>query len=319
MSVDRETIDELVGLQDRPAIEGQGVVFPSERYQKPFVEAVRGLGGSYMGTATHQNFTHIAAGRFDDAYIVDRSTSAINTLKLHRLLHLHKESPDRYIDFWTQHPRYMVDEIKTWGADGDEVSGLSSLVIQHGVDIGTILYFDRSDANNKPEKGKRSWLASMEDYTYVREMFASGKIQIVNADFQNGLVMDRIATRVRREGLTFNALYLSNVEDHLAGKIQEVAPGDIKLFWKNLELLPRSDKTVMLRTIRTFGNISPDGTFYYVVQPMANFLEMGYRSYDQLLLDISGQITENNLGVTVMPVPKDQRDDFLSKRGWTFP
>ena len=298
---------------------GQGVVKPTEYIQKPFAEAAQGLGGAYLGVGTHQNFTYIAAARSTEAFIVDRSPLAINTLRAHRLVHLHKETPDQYIDFWSKNGHLAMEEVKKWGLSKDELTKVESIVVPYGEGIGLDLFFDREDIRKKSETLKSSWLASEEDYSFIRQKFLDDRIHIVNADLQNVHIMDQIGARLRQLGHAVNVIYSSNVEDHLAGEIRGAPAGNIGQFWHNVQSLPISDRTKILRTIRTFANISPDDTFYYVIQSMADMMSKDYQTYDDLLQDISDQITNEGLGVTTMPVPIDLRDGYIEKHGFSFP
>jgi hypothetical protein len=300
-----------------PAEEGEGVVLPTEYAQRQFADAIRNRGGAYLGVATHQNFSFIAAARSELAFIVDRSSKAINALQAHRLSHLQFSTSDEYIDFWCKPKAAQLNEIIGWNLSVEEEQVLSKIIRDEGSCIGSTLYFDKKESSVNPDKF--SWLEKDEDYEYIRRMFMSNAIKIIRADLQNQEVFSLIASAASKAELFFSTLYLSNVEDHLSGRVMGVGAGKPLSFWSNIRMLTMSEEAKILRTVRTYANISPDRTFHYITQTWTDFLAQNYTSYEQLLEDIGLQITEQSIGFTQMPVPKEERDYIINQRGWHFP
>lgn len=302
---------------EKPTVEDEGIVIPTEYAQAPFAEAIRNISGAYLGVSTHKNFSFIAASKPEIAFIVNRSSLATNALFAHRIAHLRLSSPESYVDFWGKRVADQIKIVKTWGLSEEESWIMKPILHGYGDRIGVVLHIDKKDSGVK--LNKYCWLGKQEDYDRVRNMFLNDKIHIVCADLQNPRIYRLMEQIVEQFGIQFNVFYLSNVEDHLAGKIQGVPAGDIRLFWQNLLSLPMGEQTRILRTVRSFANVTLDGNFHYLTQSVADFVDRRYLSYDEFLNDLASQVTERSPGFTQMPVPVSDRDSFLSKQGWTFP
>lgn len=300
----------------RPSYQGEGVVIPTEYSIRPFAEVIRGRKGGYLGVSTHQNFTLAAVAESELAIVVDRSSVAIDALTSHREAHLRIDSPKAYVDFWCKKTRDIIAAVKDWHLDSITYSAVERTVFNYGEKLGMTFYFDRQDSG---KDHKLSWLASDKDYQHIKHMFEEDKFVVLNADLQDPRLFQLITDIARKHKTEFNVLYLSNVEDHLGGKIVGVRPGDIQKFWRNLESLPLGKNSAILRTIRSIGNISPDSTFHYVSQQISDFEAHSYQNYEELLADIGEQITQRSMFHTKMPVPESDRDHYIQKMGWTFP
>lgn len=314
--IDPSIIKDLDELQ-KPTYEGESAGIPTEAAQKLFTDEIKGDGGIYLGTSTHQNFTYIAAAESEFAFIVDRNRTAIDIMRAHRLAHLNIATPSQYVDFWSMKRTEQKQLIESWKLlPADEIL-MKQIASKYGEKIGLVLHFDRIESEVKPYK--QSWLGKPEDYDRIRKMFQEQRIQIVNADVQNEEVFSLMAQAANKLGLPFNTIYSSNIEDHLGGIIRGVKGENINQFWKNISQLPASEKSKILRTVRTLGNLSPDHNFHYVIQQLDDFKNKKYDSYQSLTDDIAAQITEKSLMSTVMPRPESERDGYMARVGWPFP
>ncbi len=134
-------------------------------------------------------------------------------------------------------------------------------------------------------KGKQgNFLASSEDYRFVREMQLRNLIIPITGDFAGPRALPAIAEFLRKYGLTVTAFYTSNVEQYL---FENQVFED---FARNIRKLPVNDQSVFIRSVLSrFGHpaTSPGHQFAILLQRMPVFIkefdEGRYRQYQTLV------------------------------------
>lgn len=96
-----------------------------------------------------------------------------------------------------------------------------------------------------------NFLASDEDYNFVRDMQKKNLIIPVVGDFGGTKALAMIADYLRKNGLTVSAFYTSNVEQYLFDSA--VFEG----FAKNVKKLPLTDKSLFIRAVFHMRYIHP--------------------------------------------------------------
>jgi hypothetical protein len=86
-----------------------------------------------------------------------------------------------------------------------------------------------------------SYLASEENYRFVREMQQKNLIVPLVGDFSGPKTLKAVGQYLKDQGALVSVFYLSNVEDYLDGKWAG--------FVANLKALPQDDKTLVIRHI----------------------------------------------------------------------
>jgi hypothetical protein len=131
-----------------------------------------------------------------------------------------------------------------------------------------------------------NFLASNEDYLFVREMHRRNLIIPVVGDFAGKKALVSIGDYVRKNGLTVTAYYTSNVEQYLFSN--EV----FDRFAANVKKLPITDKSVFIRAVA--GRMPhparlPGHRLATILQYISNFnkdYDAGvYQSYTDLVTD----------------------------------
>lgn len=114
------------------------------------------------------------------------------------------------------------------------------------------------DASGQP----RSFLASEDDYRYVRSLHLRNLVVPVSGDFGGPKAIRAIGTWLKERGGVVSAFYVSNVEQYLFGD------GKARAFYDNVATLPVNDASVFIRpySLRRFGPTQP-------LCPIAPFLE----------------------------------------------
>lgn len=121
-----------------------------------------------------------------------------------------------------------------------------------------------------------NFLASDEDYRFIREMQARNAIIPVTGDFAGGHALRAIGDFIRGRGDRISVFYLSNVEYYLhpEGRLDEFAA--------NVRYLPTDSRTVL---IRAFVNLSQRAHPLRVDRDLMTTVLQYTRSFSQLFAD----------------------------------
>jgi len=92
-----------------------------------------------------------------------------------------------------------------------------------------------------------NFLASKDDYEFVRELHRKNLIIPVVGNFAGKKALSSIGEYLRKNGLTVTAFYLSNVEQYLFGN------GEFAGFAENVRKLPVNDKSLFIRSVAGRG------------------------------------------------------------------
>jgi len=108
------------------------------------------------------------------------------------------------------------------------------------------------------EKKAWSFLATEENYQYVREMERKNLIIPVVGDFAGPKAVRSVAQYVKQHNAVVSAFYVSNVEVYLEGTVGNVSGGNpqkLQTFYENVATLPVDSSSMFIRFIGA-GNSS---------------------------------------------------------------
>ena len=116
------------------------------------------------------------------------------------------------------------------------------------------------------------FLASREDYAFVRDLSRAGRLVPVVGDFAGETALAALGARLRARGETLSAFYLSNVEFYL------VRQGALARFARNLRSLPADESSLLIRACFDYGRPHPAGMPGHrsttLLQRVERFLEL---------------------------------------------
>jgi len=120
--------------------------------------------------------------------------------------------------------------------------------------------------------GRGSFLASADDYRFVRDLARSGRLVPIVGDFAGPTALESVARLVREKGESVRAFYVSNVEFYLIGS------GRFDGYVRNVRGLPHDSRSLLIRACFHYGAEHPARVAGHrsttVVQPMARFLSL---------------------------------------------
>lgn len=199
---------------------------------------LRGLGGAYVGVASDQNYTLIATARSEIAYLIDLDRQVVDLHGIYASLISVAPDPAAFMALFDgkASARRAAREAILAGFAGrptaDRTRALTFFEAQREV-LAEYLQKVRNEQTG-------SWLADAGAYAYVRAMFASGRIRVLQGNLLGKTAMPSIARSADALGLTIKVLYLSNAEEYLFYNDG---------FAANVRALPAARESVVLRTI----------------------------------------------------------------------
>lgn len=263
---------------------------------------LRGLGGIYVGVASDQNYTLIARARSELAFLLDLDRQVVDLHGIYAALIAESADPAAFLALMSNKPsaRRRSREVV-----------LAALAGRTSADRArTMSFFDAqrevlAEYLEKVQQQTGSWLADPAAYGYIRAMFQTGRIRVLQGNLAGRKTMPAIATSAKALGLSVNVLYLSNAEEYLFYT---------ERFVNNVRALPVSPASLLLRTIhdRFVGWEScgeGDRRWNYQVQQLEDFArrlgERGRgRNYDRTsMLAIAlaeGVVQRRTRGVSVI-------------------
>ena len=135
-----------------------------------------------------------------------------------------------------------------------------------------------------PSGKSNHFLASVDDYNYLRQMHMKNLIIPINGDFAGKKALASIGDYLRKNNVTVTAFYLSNVEQYLFGD------GVFADFAANIKKLPINEQSLFIRSIwDRYDHPAhlPGHLFTMILQRMPVFVKdfeaNRYRYYYQLL------------------------------------
>lgn len=125
------------------------------------------------------------------------------------------------------------------------------------------------------------FLASVEDYAFVRSLSVSGRLVPVVGDFAGSHALRAVGEFLKEQGETVSTFYVSNVEFYL------IHSGLLAAYAENVRALPLRPDSLFIRSYFDYGNSHPARLPGYrstlVLQRIPRFLDLfdsdAYRSY----------------------------------------
>ncbi|MCX4248064.1 LIC_10091 family protein [Paraliomyxa miuraensis] len=235
----------------------------NELNQDLWHEHIAELGGAYLGVGTDQNYLLAAWAKSDFMVVVDFDAAIAD---LHQVYLLFFDEAETYEDFFQ---RWSPEREEEGLALIDEKLGErpDHKNIRKSYKIARQLVWARLRKVRKiyPERGIATFVSDQAQYDHIRKLTRSGRVYALRGDFTANETMVAVGKAMNESGLSFNVIYLSNVEQYV----------DYTPQWRrNFIGLPVGEKSVVVRTLGwgAFG-FAPDEEYHYNVQPAPKFQE----------------------------------------------
>ena len=140
------------------------------------------------------------------------------------------------------------------------------------------------------EKQAHSFLATEENYQFIRQMQIKNMFIPVVGDFAGPKAIRKVADYVKQHNSVVSAFYISNVETYLSSAARGGTPEKLQNFYQNAAALPVDRSSLFIRFVgaQNAGNLRWwKGDWLQVVSPMVDLrdkINSGARpSYNEAL------------------------------------
>ncbi|MCX4241798.1 LIC_10091 family protein [Paraliomyxa miuraensis] len=226
----------------------------NERRLDLFRPELDDLGGVMLGVGSDQNYVMAAWSRTELLVIVDFDQQVVDLHGIHGALMAAAPTVDEYRRLWSEDG---ADDARAAITDAfDEPARHERLALYD--EARTVVDKRlRKLARRYTELGIHSYLDTPEEYRFVADLHAAGRVVALRGDFTREGLLREVARVLEAHSQALKVLYLSNIEQYFTYR---------EPFKANMLALPFDDHTVVLRTLpgRPVG-------FHYILQRGADF------------------------------------------------
>jgi formylglycine-generating enzyme required for sulfatase activity len=230
----------------------------NEALQYLFGDAIKNVGGGYVGLGADQGYSFIAHARSQWAWLFDYDPTVT---RLHHVLRaVVKRAPTReaFVEAFTD-----KHAAETRAAIQQEWASLPAA--ERAAITGVFERARRSLWANytrqlRPARWTNGfgWLQSDENYRYIRLLFEQGRIIALKGNMLTDKALPSIARAARAVGVPIRVYYPSNAEEQW----KQLPPQ----YRENVRQLPFDERSVILRTLISHQFHKSDSRWHYVIQ-----------------------------------------------------
>lgn len=257
------------------------------------------LGGAYLGVASDQNYSLIAAARSEVAWLMDYDPRVVAQHRRLRALILRSDSPAEFVArFAPDGQRDALAILDDVYAGAPDLGALRAGFRATREDLWA--YYDAQRGAGPKDVGEFGWLRNPEHYAYIRELYRQGRIVPVKGDLMGDRTIRSVAAAARELGLVVRVVYLSNAPTAWGGEL-------VPAFKQNLRALPFDERSLVLQTTNG-GGFRQSGYWHYSVAggPYVQ-QKLGLPGYDRMLKLLAERIPTPDGDVTVLALPAAPR------------
>lgn len=220
------------------------------------------LGGAYVGVASDQNYTLIAASRANLVFLMDIDQRVVDLHQIYGLLLAVSEDAETLVNLFESGQSSAAVAILE-GALADADPGERKRIIRSYKasretvyrNLQKVLRRTRNDALS-------SWLSNPEMYNHVRKLWMAGRVRTMGGDLTGDNTLHTVGNVAADLGIPIRVLYLSNAEEYFRYVPSYIA---------NIKALGGDARSIVLRTIYSKDWVHADALWGYQVHSLADF------------------------------------------------
>jgi len=303
---DKPICDEEVRATWGPSLARGGRATTTCRDPFPYVKANEGrthvwapfvtnLGGAYLGVASDQNYSLIAAARSELAFLMDYDPRVVALHRRLRALILHSETPQAFIArFAPEAQRESLALLEQVYPDAPDLPALKA-GFRANRDELNLYYQAQLDRPPRDQPADFGWLQPGH-YAYIRALYQQDRIIPVKGDLMGSRTITAVSAAARATGLPLRVVYLSNAPTAWGGQI---TPG----YRSNLLALPLDERSVVLQTTNG-GGFRQNGYWHYNIHAGLHLQQLLARpGYDTVMKTLGERIPTPDGDVTITALP----------------
>jgi hypothetical protein len=249
-----------------------------------FMPYIKNVGGAYVGVAAEANYSFIAYSKSRFAFLLDYD---VHVVRLHRMIKaLVKDAatPKEFIALFEERNAKKSEKMIKDAYAGDDKVNRIVWVYRYYRD--KLLTHYKRIAQPSPQYKDFGWLRNSEAYSYIRTMYAQGRIAIVEGDLLKDKAVRSVGRAVKDLGTVVRIYYPSNAEE-----MWSKFPTAYRM---NVLSLPFDERSIALRTIwantypkgrkqRFWHPLTPGIYWHYVVHGALDYQKkLQYPDYDEI-------------------------------------
>lgn len=303
---DKQICGEEVRATWSPALQKGGRATTTCRDPFPYIMANEGrthvwgpfvtnVGGGYVGVASDQNYSLIAAAGSEYAWLLDYDPRVVAHHRRLRAFILKSDTPEAFI------ARFAPENVKGSVAVLEEVyageADLERLKSGFKATRDELWPYYEAQRSAPPKGGEgRGWLADGAAYAYVRELYAQGRIVPVKGDLMGTRTLTSIAAAARALDVPIRVVYLSNAPSAWGGELTAA-------FKANLRGLPFDERSLVLQTTNSKGFKRASYWHYNIADGRHVQRLLGRAGVDSVQKLLDGRIPSPDVDVSVLALP----------------
>lgn len=256
---------------------------------------VANVGGGYVGVASDQNYSLIAAAGSEVAWLFDYDPRVVAHHRRLRAMILRSATAEQFV------ARFAAESVKESVAILDEVyAGAPDLErLRSGFkatreELHPYYAAQRSDP---PSGGEgRGWLADDAHYARIREMYAQGRIVPVKGDLMGTRTLASVAAAARAMAVPIRVVYLSNAPSAWGGELNAA-------FKSNLRGLPFDERSLVLQTSNSQGFRRASYWHYNIADGRQVQKLLGRAGVDSVAKLLAERIPTPDVDVSLLALP----------------
>ena len=303
---DKQICGEEVRATWAPALQKGGRATTTCRDPFPYIMANEGrthvwlpfvanVGGGYVGVASDQNYSLIAAAGSEVAWLLDYDPRVVAHHRRLRAMILRSATPEEFV------ARFAPENIKDALGILDEVYAgapeLERLKSGFKATRGELHPYYEAQRSDPPKGGEgRGWLADAAHYAVIREMYAQGRIVPVKGDLMGTRTLAAIGAAARALDVPIRVVYLSNAPSAWGGELNE-------FFKSNLRGLPFDERSLVLQTSNSKGFRRASYWHYNIADGLHVQALLGRAGYDSVQKVLAERIPTPDIDVSTLALP----------------
>ncbi len=229
----------------------------NEAYQYLFRKPVKNLGGGYVGVASDQNYSFMAAARSEWAWLFDYDPAVVRVHYIAQAILRQVKDRRGFVAAYTK--KHSPETIRWIEQDlahlpPDEVK--ATVRTYQTARMRLWSHYARQLKQGKV-KGGFGWLRYDDNFAHIKAMADQGRTRVLKGNMLTDKAMPSIAKAAREMGVTIRVYYPSNAEEQWKNLPQQ--------YRDNVIALPFDERSVILRTIFNKRYHQAESKWHYIV------------------------------------------------------
>lgn len=229
-------------LGQAPGLEDKHYVVGNEWRLDLYHAKLQGLGGGYVGVGSDQAYLLIGSQRPAVAWLIDYDQQVVDVHRLYHTFFKDAATFEAFRALWTPDGQAQALQVlERELAQDPQKKALLRLYRKVRAKVDKRL---TKVQKRYAQAGVPCFLDDTATYSAVRELVRAGRVRALRVDLLAKVGLQGIGAAARKLGVPIRALYLSNAENYWPYS---------KQFRANVQALPMDDKSLVVRTVSTWG------------------------------------------------------------------